>query len=39
MLVCPIEKCNKMIGYIEGQEAWCHHGGVGYKMVVKEVEC
>ena len=35
---CPIAGCKKYLGYVKGEEAWCIHGGVAYKMNYDEVE-
>jgi hypothetical protein len=35
---CPIEGCNKSLGYNPGQEAYCYHNGIRYRMNVVEVE-
>jgi len=35
---CPIEGCKKQLGYVKGEEAWCIHGGIAYKMNEAEVE-
>ena len=35
---CPIAGCKKYLGYVKGEEAWCIHGGIAYKMNEAEVE-
>ena len=35
---CPILGCKKSLGYVAGEEAWCIHGSIAYKMNVVEVE-